>query len=235
MPNRDRLAVGFCLVFPTLVTLAYFVWFADRADALKIAYGVGKIIQFGFPIVFIWLFAAGRIGWPPRSNRGIKLGFIFGAVIAVLTLLIYAWLLKPAGALDSAAGEIQQKVAGFGINSAAAYFALAAFYSIAHSGLEEYYWRWFVFGQLRPYTSRVTAILVSSFGFMAHHVVVLGVFFGWSSPLVYLFSIAVAIGGAVWAWLYEDSRSLVAPWVSHALVDAGIFAVGYDIVSSNFV
>jgi membrane protease YdiL (CAAX protease family) len=227
------LAVGFCLVFPTIVTLAYFVWLADRADTLKVAYGVGKLIQFGFPVAFAWFFLRDRIGWPTGDRRGVSRGLIFGAVIVALGLAIYAWLLKPNGALDAAAGQIEAKVAGFGITSAAAYFLLAAFYSVAHSGLEEYYWRWFVFGQLRRQTSRVVAIVISSIGFMAHHVVVLGVFFGWSSPLTYLFSVAIAIGGAVWAWLYDDSDSVLAPWISHALVDAGIFAIGYDVIRSS--
>ena len=45
-----------------------------------------------------------------------------------------------------------------------------------------------------------------------------------------LLSAAVAIGGAFWAWLYERSGSLVGPWMSHLLVDAGIFLVGFDLV-----
>ena len=40
----------------------------------------------------------------------------------------------------------------------------------------------------------------------------------------------VAIGGAVWALVYEKSRSLLGPAVSHMLVDAGIFLIGYDVV-----
>jgi membrane protease YdiL (CAAX protease family) len=64
---------------------------------------------------------------------------------------------------------------------------------------------------------------------MAHHVLVIGFYFGWTAPETWLFSFAVAIGGAVWAWLYHKSRSLVGPWLSHLLVDAAIFAVGYDL------
>ena len=36
--------------------------------------------------------------------------------------------------------------------------------------------------------------------------------------------------GAGWAWLYDQSRSLLGPWGSHCLVDAAIFGIGYDIV-----
>jgi membrane protease YdiL (CAAX protease family) len=74
------------------------------------------------------------------------------------------------------------------------------------------------------------AIIVSSVGFMAHHVIVLSVYFGWFSPASVFFSLAVAVGGATWAWIYYRSGSLVGPWASHLLVDVGIFVVGFDLV-----
>ncbi|NNC75715.1 MAG: CPBP family intramembrane metalloprotease, partial [Acidimicrobiia bacterium] len=92
-------------------------------------------------------------------------------------------------------------------------------------------WRWFVFGQLRQRTGFRAAMIISSLAFMAHHVIVMGIYTGWSSPYTYLFSASVAVGGAYWAWLYERSDSLVAPWVSHFFVDVAIFAVGYALVS----
>ena len=76
----------------------------------------------------------------------------------------------------------------------------------------------------------VAAAVVSSVAFMAHHVILLGFYFGWTTPWTYLFSVAVAIGGLVWAWLYQRSGSIVAAWLSHLVVDAGIFLVGYDVV-----
>src|SRR5262249_1527345 len=106
----------------------------------------------------------------------------------------------------------------------------AVFVTVPHSLLEEYYWRWFVFGQLRRRLTLASAIVISSLGFMAHHVIILYVFF----PDHFLtaavpFSLCVAAGGAVWAWLYERSGSIYAPWLSHLVVDAGLFVVGYDL------
>jgi membrane protease YdiL (CAAX protease family) len=79
-------------------------------------------------------------------------------------------------------------------------------------------------------TSLPLAIGVSSLGFMAHHVCIVSVFFGWFSPTSIGLSLAVAAGGAIWAWLYHRTGSLWGPWISHALVDAGIFVIGYDLV-----
>ena len=83
-------------------------------------------------------------------------------------------------------------------------------------------------------TCALPIFIVSSLGFMAHHVLVLATFFGNASPTTYLFSLGVAVGGVIWSLLYERSKSLLGPWISHALVDAGIFLVGYDLVRNLF-
>ena len=56
------------------------------------------------------------------------------------------------------------------------YVALAVFYALVHSLLEEYYWRWFVFGQLRALVAPTLAIVLSSLAFAAHHVILLYVY-----------------------------------------------------------
>ncbi len=101
---------------------------------------------------------------------------------------------------------------------------------LAHSLLEEYYWRWFVFGQLRRLTTFLPAAVVSSLAFMAHHVVILAVYFpDYFVVAVLPFSLGIAVGGFVWAWLYERNGSVYAPWLSHLLVDAAIFVIGWDL------
>jgi membrane protease YdiL (CAAX protease family) len=43
------------------------------------------------------------------------------------------------------------------------------------------------------------------------------------------FAACVAVGGAVWAWLYQRTNSVYAPWISHLVVDASLFVIGYDL------
>ena len=96
--------------------------------------------------------------------------------------------------------------------------------------MEEYYWRWFVFKRFLSHRPLVQSVAISSVGFMAHHVIILGMFFGFENWMTYVFSIGVAFGGAAWAWIYNRSGNLYAAWISHAFVDAAIFWVGYDIL-----
>jgi len=66
-------------------------------------------------------------------------------------------------------------------------------------------------------------------------VLVLGFYFGFTNPATYVLASCIAIGGAAWAWLYQRSGSLVGSWLSHMLVDAAIFVIGYDLVRGTFI
>ena len=233
--RADVGAVAFAMGLPTLVTLLYFVLLADFSPGVQqAAYGATKTLQFGFPVVWFLAFQRRRLQWHLPHARGMGASLGFGLLIFAAIMMLYHLWLKPGGYLDAATVEVRGKVLGFGLDSPMKYAALGVFYSIVHSFMEEYYWRWFVFGQLRRLTAFWPAVVISSLGFMAHHVLVLATFFGLFSWATVFFSLCVAVGGAVWAWLYERSDSLYGPWLSHLLVDAAIFVVGYNMVADLF-
>ena len=228
--RRDWLALLFALGFPTVLTLVYFVLLAGSRWQQP-AYAAGKLIQFVFPVGWVVLARGERLRFHRPAARQLAFGAALGIVLFAGLLVLYH-ALEPTGVLAGMAGQVQAKLDELGARSFPAFLALAVFYSLIHSGLEEYYWRWFVFGELRRLGSFATALAVSSLGFMAHHVVILSIFFGWSGTglvLTVLTSAAVGIGGAIWAWLYDRTGSLYATWLSHAFIDAAIFVVGYEL------
>jgi membrane protease YdiL (CAAX protease family) len=237
MPTKSNSAewsaLVFALVFPTVLTWVYFIALAYSEPWMqKGAYGIGKVIQFAFPLVFVLLVRKERLHFRGLDTNGLVLAIGFGLLVAGAMLGLYFFWLKPAGFFAGpVTEEVKEKLKGFGITSLAAYALLAVFYSLVHSLLEEYYWRWFVFGRLRNLTPLRAAVAISSVGFAAHHVLVLAKYFGWDSPATWLFSAGVAIGGVVWAVVYQRSKSLLGPWLSHLLVDAAIFAIGWDLIS----
>lgn len=232
-PRRDRAAIIFALMFPSFVTWVYFILLAESVAGMQLAAkSIGMVIQIGFPLFWFAGVQKQRLSWPKFKRDGLLRGGLFGLAVVAAMFGAYHFWLKPSGAFDSAAPSIIEKVKGLGINSTAKFAALSVFYAVLHSLLEEYYWRWFVFAQLRRVTALGPAIAISALGFMAHHVIVLSIFFGWGSFLSLFFSLGVAVGGFAWAWLYHQSRSLFGSWFSHALVDAGIFLVGFQIVNS---
>jgi membrane protease YdiL (CAAX protease family) len=236
--RRDAAVLLLALVFPTLITWLYFIALADAPAAMQQgAYAVGKLAQFALPVayVFVWRrklrpFAESQDAPPPQRLKSFILGGAFGLAVMLAGWLIYDWLLEPRGLFNAAQAEILAKVKGMQLASPASFIGLAVFYSIGHAFLEEYYWRWFVYRECRGAMTQPTAIVISSVGFMAHHVLVVATYFGWASPLTWLLCAAVAIGGAFWAWLYERHGTLLGPWLSHLLIDAMIFFIGYDLI-----
>jgi len=223
------------MVFPTVVTWIYFVLLVGYPSGLQqTAAAIGKGIQFALPVVWVFVVLREKLVWTRPNGRGAVVGIAFGAIVLAAIFLLYHLALKPKGVFDGPAVLIQDKVKGLGLDTIWKYAALGTFYALCHSALEEYYWRWFVFKRLKQRVSSWTAIVVSSLAFMAHHVILMATFFTWVSPWTYLFSLAVAAGGGFWAWLYSRSGSLFGPWVSHLLVDAAIFIVGYDIAKDVF-
>jgi membrane protease YdiL (CAAX protease family) len=224
----ELLVIAVALVLPTLATYAYFILLGGK-PGMQAAYAASKIVQFSLPV--IWMFLVRREWQRPKreAHSGIITGVLFGAVTAIAILALYFTLLKGSPALAAMGGALREKVAGMGASTPFGFIVLGVFISVIHSFLEEYYWRWFVFARLHRLSGFTTALVVSSLGFMAHHVLVVGVYLNWQHwPLLLFLSLSVAVGGAVWAWLYQKTGSLVSPWLSHLLVDCSLMVVGYD-------
>jgi membrane protease YdiL (CAAX protease family) len=236
--KRDGAALVFAMLFPTVMAWWYFVSLASGGpvtsggDPFMIAaYTLGKVVQFGFPLAYVWSFERQQLGLAAPSMRGLAWGLAFGALVVAGMIALYLGVLRHSPWLADTPGRVQDKIREFGVETPARFLAFAAFLSVAHSLMEEYYWRWFVFGRLRRYFPLGLALVLSSLAFMSHHVVVLAVLFPkrfWVLALP--ISLAVAVGGAVFAWLYERTGSLYSPWVAHMLIDAAIMTVGYDML-----
>ncbi len=230
----DLAALIFTMVFPTIVTLVYFQWLQDSESSIQqIAFGIGKTIQFGFPIAWVWFRHREKIFRKPKfrtfSQSDIFIGIGFGFLVVAAMAVMYFFVLAPTETGARLGETAKAKIAKMGLDSFWMYLGVGIFYALCHSFLEEYYWRWFVFDFLQKYVSTLWANLLSSIGFMAHHVILLGFYFNWSF-WTYLLSAGVAVGGAFWAWQFKKTAKLRAPWISHMIVDAGIFAVGYFLV-----
>lgn len=241
IPRGAEVAVlAFACVLPTIVTLAYFVLANGLESGVQqLVFGGAKIVQFGLPVFWVVWVCRERLfplplSFPGKHTPGLSLGLVTGVLISCAIAGLY-FLLLGTDLLSEATTAIQQRIASIGIGSPWRFAAVGVFYALVHSLLEEYYWRWFVFARLRRLMPLAMAIGLSSVAFALHHVIVLWAYFS-HVPLVALgLSACVAVGGAIWAWLYDRTGSLYGPWLSHLCVDAAIFGVGYHIARPLFV
>ena len=223
-------AICFAMVLPTVATLVYFV-FLSGSDLMKIVYFGSKILQFSFPLIWVLAIQRHRLYISRPKWNSISAGVLVGIGIVGTGLLAYYGFLKDSTYLQNAPALVTAKLSEMGLTTPTMYILFALFLAVPHSLLEEYYWRWFVFGQTKRVTGANAAILISSLGFMSHHVIVIHQFLdnGWGVTL--FFSLCVATGGVLWAWLYNRYKTLYGPWVSHLLVDLGIMYIGYDLAT----
>jgi hypothetical protein len=234
---RDWCALIFAMTFPTIMSWVYFVALAGNGaqggSAVAVAYGVGKAVQFAFPAVYMWLFHRDRVRLSRPRTTGFRAALGFGLFTCGVMFTVYFSWLRDSTLFHNTPSQIWAKLRDFHLTTPLAFILMAVFISLLHALFEEYYFRWFIFNQLKCRIRLRPAILMSSVAFMAHHVIVLAVYFPGVEAflsVVVPFSIAVAAGGAVWAWIYHRSGSLYAPWLSHMVIDLGIMVVGYDMV-----
>jgi len=104
----------------------------------------------------------------------------------------------------------------------------AVFVSVLHSGLEEFYWRWFAYGQLRRKMTRRAAHLVAAVAFGGHHLIITLQFF--SVALAFFLTGCVVVGGMIWSIMYERQGTIIGCWVSHLCVDVMLMVIGFQLV-----
>ncbi len=208
---------------PTLGALMAF-WLAPGTTLGGASYVLGKAWLYGFPLFWLLVVDRGRPSWsPPRHG-----GFGVAAMLALaISLIIWAAYLL-YGRAQIHAETIRELTAANGMATPARYLAACAWLMVVNAALEEYAFRWFIYRQCEQIWPSLSAVIVSALIFAAHHVLVLRSFFAWDITL--LGSAGVFAGGAIWSWCYRQYRSIWPGYVSHAIVDLAIFAVGWSLI-----
>ena len=218
------------VTLPFLSALVYFLLLAGTLIA-NVIYAATKVFILLWP--FIVVVGIERV--TPRTKgvdwhkhfRAVPLGFLLGAIILITMVVLIEWTVM-GDYVRGHGQDILKKVEDFRITTRIHYLLFGGFMCGAHSLLEEYYWRWFVYGKLSQICGPGWAMFWASLAFASHHYVVLWKFFGWGGCL--FFGTTVGVGGALWCWLYRRQDSLFGAWTCHLLVDVAIFYIGYRLI-----
>lgn len=201
------------MTVPFIASIFYFVIF-DGEKTAQIIYLLAKIFIFIFPVFFIKNLV------PFKKAFKFDLGeLLFGAIIGVAIFISGYVIIKfpiVMNEIKMAKPFVEAKINNFGV--ANHYILMAVVISFAHSMLEEYYWRWFVYGASKRN-------VLSAISFSLHHFIVLNYYFIWSTAFILTF--IVALGGVLFNLLYKQKESIWAPWGAHVGADLFIFYVGF--------
>ena len=155
--------MAFAAVFPFAAAWLYLVVLAGHeSGTVQAAYGAAKVVQFALPALWVSVVCRKKLRLPMPRTAGVKEGLLLGVVVVAGMLPCISYGSSREQILAQSATMIGSKAQSFGMGSPAAFIAGAVLLSLVHSLLEEYYWRWFLFGGLRRYMPVAAAIAVSA-------------------------------------------------------------------------
>ncbi len=208
------------LLVPSVAAYFYFNVWGDESLG-RLIYTLSKIFFLLWPL--LWLKSIKKTSSIKKDSKRshIFTGILTGLGLSIALLLLF-WIFPDKTALTQ---NIATKANAYLDLNLKLYLFFSLFLVLGHSLFEEYYWRWFVLKGLHQYTSASKALWISSLGFSAHHFLVLSTFTNTAWAILGTFS--VALGGWIWGWQYQKTKSILPIWISHACVDATIMSIGY--------
>jgi len=104
---------------------------------------------------------------------------------------------------------------------------VSLYISFANSLLEEYFFRGFVFGNLRQ--NRKFAYAFSAAAFSLYHVAMM---IGWFHPALLILVLAgLFIGGLIFNWLNEKQDCIYVSWLTHMFANFAINTIGFILLN----
>lgn len=230
MVNVPFMALVPGLLLPLIGALVYFVLCAGQASTPYIC-GAIKLSLLVLPFVVAWRW--GRAGFrsplTEQRTRMILEGLLAGIVMSAG--LLWLMLGPGLGVMKAAAPQVVATARAFGATDLQGFLILATVMCILHALYEEYYWRWFIFGQLTRRMPLWLAHVVAAAAFSANHIVS-----GWvyAGPRVgIIVGLVVGFAGLCWTMLYRRHGSVLGVWVAHMICDAALFYVEWLMISGR--
>ena len=154
------------------------------------------------------------------KKKGMLAAILLGIGIYAVILGGY-FLLSPyfdfskiAGALTENAGVTKEN-----------FLYISLYISFANSFLEEFFFRGFVFTNLKQLSGRKLAYLFSAAAFSLYHVAMM---IGWFSPLLFLLVMAgLVAGGMIFNYLNEKLDTIYCSWLTHMFANFAINTIGF--------
>ena len=154
------------------------------------------------------------------KKKGLLPAIALGVGIYVVILGGY-FLVSPffdfsqiAGALTDNAGVTKDN-----------FLYVSLYISFANSFLEEFFFRGFVFTNLKQHSGRKLAYIFSATAFSLYHVAMM---IGWFSPALFLLvMVGLVVGGMIFNWLNEKLDTIYYSWLTHMFANFAINTIGF--------
>ena len=163
-------------------------------------------------VLYLPLLRPKKKGMLPAIALGVGIyGAILGGYFLVSPFFDFSQI---AGALTDNAGVTKDN-----------FLYVSLYISFANSFLEEFFFRGFVFTNLKRLSGRNPAYIISATAFSLYHVAMM---IGWFSPVLFLLvMVGLVIGGMIFNWLNEKLDTIYCSWLTHMFANFAINTIGF--------
>ena len=167
-------------------------------------------------VLYLPLLHSKKKGFFPAIGLGIGIyAVILGGYFLVSPFFDFS---KIAGSLTENAGVTKEN-----------FLYVSLYISFVNSFLEEFFFRGFVFTNLKQHSCRKLAYIFSSVAFSLYHVAMM---IGWFSPALFLLvMVGLVIGGMIFNWLNEKLDTIYCSWLTHMFANFAINTIGFILLN----
>ncbi len=216
---RPALALLLLVPAPSLGVLAGLVWWPGTPLGMAI-FTLSKLWILALPAIWTRWVAKEPFSLSPVRAGGLGAGL--GTGLGLAAVIAGVWLLAGDRLIDRVA--MAARIRSTGLDTPLKFLGGAVYFFTVNAVLEEYVWRWFCLEQCRALVPTPLAVALSALFFTLHHFLALDTLTSTGTAL--LASAGVFAGALVWSALYARYRSVWPGYVSHAIADIAIFAIG---------
>ena len=154
------------------------------------------------------------------KKKGILPSVLLGVGIYAVIICGY-FLISPFFDFSNIAGALTSNVGVTKDN----FIYVSIYISFANSFLEEFFFRGFVFTNLKSLAGRKAAYAFSAGAFSLYHVAMM---IGWFEPLLFLLVMfGLAAGGVIFNFLNEKLDTIYCSWLTHMFANFAINTIGF--------
>ena len=212
-----------CLVIVVALLCGAVMAFVD--GVLKPGYGIKSAVKAA--LFLLVPLVASRIDKDVRylsflrpKKKGFLPAILLGVCIYVLIVGAY-FAASPFFDFSKIAGSLQGDMGVTGEN----FLFVSLYISFVNSFLEEFFFRGFVFTNLKGSAGRKIAYLFSASVFGVYHVAMM---VGWFSPVLFLLVLlGLFAGGVIFNFLNEKTDTVYCSWLTHMFANFAINTVGF--------
>lgn len=181
-----------------------------------------KIVLFLIvPITYTLFDDTIKVGGYFKIKSGKRLGYTFLLGISIYLGILGAYFILKNFIDLSNIMEMLDKKARVDKDN---FIWIALYISFVNSLLEEFFFRGFIFLNLKKISGRKFAYLVSALVFSVYHVAIMG---SWFNPIIFIVAMmGLFIGALIFNYLNEKEENIYNSWIVHMMANLSINTVG---------